>query len=379
VRITTERGRQLTVTADHELHVYEAGRIITKRASAVTAGDHAVAPHHLDVVGEHTGVPEIDRLEALPTRRPVGALAPSREMARDIVRTDGGAGGYLVDEIASVEVVASDTTFTYCLTVEGTHSLIANDLSVRQCDGDEDCVMLLMDGLLNFSEAYLPSSRGGRMDAPLVLSTRIDPAEIDDEAHNIETVDSYPLELYEVADRYGSPNSVELTFAEDFVEADRPVRFRHTDDPSDIAAGPRLSAYKTLESMDEKLNGQLELARKLRAVDEADVAERVIEGHYLPDLLGNLRAFTSQEVRCRDCETKFRRPPLTGGCPHCGGTVSLTVYEGMVVKYLESAQEIADRYEVRPYTRQRLEVLERTLSSLFEDDTNKQAGIADFM
>ncbi|MDO5835011.1 MAG: DNA polymerase II large subunit, partial [Methanobacterium sp.] len=48
----------------------------------------------------------------------------------------------------------------------------------RNCDSDEDSVMLLMDALLNFSKVYLPSSRGGRMDAPLVLSSRIDPEEI---------------------------------------------------------------------------------------------------------------------------------------------------------------------------------------------------------
>ncbi|MFW6448932.1 MAG: DNA polymerase II large subunit, partial [Halobacteriota archaeon] len=249
----------------------------------------------------------------------------------------------------------------------------------RNCDGDEDCVMLLMDGLLNFSETYLPSSRGGRMDAPLVLSTRIDPSEIDDEAHNIETASEYPLELYEMADRYGDPEAVGLPLAKDDVDAGREPRFGHTDDPTDIAMGPDLSAYKTLESMEDKLSAQLELARKLRGVDEADVAERVIEGHYLPDLLGNLRAFASQEVRCRDCGKKYRRVPLTGSCHACGGTVSLTVYEGMVTKYLEAAIEIAERYEVRPYTRQRLEVLEYTLASLFEDDTDRQAGIADFM
>ena len=38
----------------------------------------------------------------------------------------------------------------------------------RNCDGDEDSILMLMDGLLNFSKHILPSGRGGRMDAPLV-------------------------------------------------------------------------------------------------------------------------------------------------------------------------------------------------------------------
>ena len=36
----------------------------------------------------------------------------------------------------------------------------------RNCDGDEDAIMLLMDGLLNFSREILPANRGGQMDAP---------------------------------------------------------------------------------------------------------------------------------------------------------------------------------------------------------------------
>ena len=49
----------------------------------------------------------------------------------------------------------------------------------RNCDGDEDCLMLLLDGLLNFSKEILPANRGGRMDAPLVLTTRLIPSELD--------------------------------------------------------------------------------------------------------------------------------------------------------------------------------------------------------
>ena len=39
----------------------------------------------------------------------------------------------------------------------------------RNCDGDEDAIMLLMDGLLNFSRDILPANRGGQMDARLFL------------------------------------------------------------------------------------------------------------------------------------------------------------------------------------------------------------------
>jgi len=293
---------------------------------------------------------------------------------------DGGNGDYLIESVALVEYVESDTEYTYCLTVEDTHSLIVNDLSQNQCDGDEDCVMLLMDGLLNFSRQFLPNKRGGRMDAPLVMSSRIDPAEIDDEAHNMDIVESYPQSFYEATLEMADPESVDIQTGEDTLGTKDQYRgFNHTHDTTDIHMGPSLSAYKTLGSMMDKMDAQLELARKLRAVDETDVAERVIEYHFLPDLIGNLRAFSAQKTRCLDCDEKYRRMPLSGECRECGGRVNLTVHEGSVNKYMDTAIEVADRFGCREYTKQRLQILERSLESVFENDKNKQSGIADFM
>ena len=297
-------------------------------------------------------------------------------------RLFGDGGEVWVDEVVSVETVQSDIESTYCLTVEETNTLVANDVYAGQCDGDEDCVMLLMDGLLNFSKEFLPDQRGGRMDAPLVMSSRIDPSEIDDEAHNVDIVREYPKELYEASREMADPEAVEelIQIGEDTLGTDDEYHgFDHTHDTTDIAMGPDLSAYKTLGDMMEKMDAQLELARKLRAVDETDVAERVIEYHFLPDIIGNLRAFSRQETRCLDCGEKYRRMPLTGECRECGGRVNLTVHEGSVSKYVDTAIEVAERFDCRPYTKQRLKVLDQSLESIFEDDTNKQSGIADFM
>jgi len=295
-------------------------------------------------------------------------------------RLFGDGGDLWLDEITSIETVQTDTDFTYSVTVADTHTLIANDLYTGQCDGDEDCVMLLMDGLLNFSKSYLPDKRGGKMDAPLVMSSRIDPSEIDDEAHNMDVAESYSREFYEATLEMADPDAVDVALAGETVETDMEYAgFDHTHDTSNIALGPSLSAYKTLGSMDEKLDAQLALARKLHGVDETDVAERIIEYHFLPDLIGNLRAFSRQETRCLDCNTKYRRPPLTGSCRECGGNVNLTVHEGSVSKYLETATRIAEEYGCREYTKQRLKILEKSLSSVFENDKNKQTGIADFM
>ena len=252
----------------------------------------------------------------------------------------------------------------------------------RNCDGDEDCVMLLMDALVNFSMSYLPAKRGGKMDACLVMTTILNPAEVDKEAHNLDLTPVYPLEFYEATLKNANPKDLEARF--DLVSKrlgsdGQYVGFNFSHATTDIAAGPKNSAYKTLETMVDKMDAQLELARMIRAVDEQDVAERVINSHFLPDLIGNLHAFSKQKVRCVKCGAKYRRPPLKETCPKCGGRMILTVHEGSVRKYLEVSIKVAEEYGVSSYTKQRLQLLKIEINSLFKNDRAKQTGLADFM
>ncbi|WP_458207274.1 DNA-directed DNA polymerase II large subunit [Haladaptatus sp. NG-SE-30] len=268
--------------------------------------------------------------------------------------------------------------------LDGIRPLVEGDLSylriksIERVEYDGYLYDLQVGGEPIFTANWLYAHNS--MDAPLVMSSRIDPSEIDDEAHNMDIVNQYPREFYESTLEMADPEDVDITIAEDYLGTDEEyTNFRHTHDTSNIALGPDLSAYKTLGSMMDKMDAQLELARKLRAVDETDVAERVIEGHFLPDLIGNLRAFSRQETRCLDCGEKYRRMPLSGDCRECGGRVNLTVHQGSVNKYMDTAIQVAKDYDCREYTKQRLEILDRSLESVFENDKNKQSGIADFM
>ncbi len=251
----------------------------------------------------------------------------------------------------------------------------------RNCDGDEDCVMLLMDGLLNFSREFLPDKRGGQMDAPLVLTVILDPKEVDAEVHNMDVCERYPLEFYRATLRYAKPKELvgAIERVEDRLETERKyfgLRFTH--DTADISLGVKSSAYKTLRTMQDKVKYQMELARKIRAVDENDVAERVITSHFLPDIIGNLRAFSRQEFRCVNCNEKYRRIPLTGKCRRCGGTLTLTVHEGSITKYLNISKELAENYRVSKYTRQRIKLIEVETLSLFESELKRQIKIDEF-
>jgi DNA polymerase II large subunit len=254
----------------------------------------------------------------------------------------------------------------------------------RNADGDEDALILLLDGLLNFSKCFLPSTRGGTMDAPLVLTTRLDPAEIDDEAHNMDVMPAYPLEFYEATLRFTDPSELtpKIETVKQRLGTDAQyegLEFSHAHDASDIAAGPAACRYKTLGTMEEKTVAQLSLGRKIRAVDERDVAERLIEHHFIPDLKGNLRAFSRQKFRCTSCNTKHRRVPLDGKCKRCGGKLVLTVTRGGVEKYLQVAMRIGNEFKVKNYTQQRLGLVQGEIKSVFESDTRKQLSLADFV
>ncbi|MCI4334092.1 MAG: DNA polymerase II large subunit [Thermoplasmata archaeon] len=244
----------------------------------------------------------------------------------------------------------------------------------RNCDGDEDSVTLLLDALVNFSRAFLPDSRGALMDKPLVLTTRVDAREVDKEAHNLDVADSYPLAVFEGAAAHRSAKELESLVPTlgrwiDATGAVWDAGFTH--DTSDLAGGPVRSAYREAASMPSIVEQSLLLTAQLRAVDIADAVSLVLNAHFIPDLMGNLKSFATQKFRCKACGMSYRRPPLTGRCAvtkgreSCGGELSPTVFEGAVRKYLGLSQRLARTPGVTPYLRQRIDLLENSLATLF--------------
>ena len=258
----------------------------------------------------------------------------------------------------------------------------------RNCDGDEDALLLLMDGLLNFSREFIPDRLGGLMDAPLVLSTRIDPSEIDKEAHNVDVNFEYPLELYHAAERFANPKEIENimdTVANRLGTPGQYEGFGFTHDTTDINDGPLVSVYKTMGSMVEKMSAEFQLVNRLQGVDVRDMARRVIETHFLPDIIGNMNSFSKQSFRCTKCNTIYRRIPLKQKCTKkgfddakCSGKLVLTVYENSVKKYLKSTLELAETYKVPLYTVQRIQLMEKSVKSLFDSDRYHKATLDEF-
>jgi len=272
----------------------------------------------------------------------------------------------------------------------------------RNCDGDEDSIMMLMDGLLNFSKEILPAGRGGRMDAPLVLTTRLNPMEIDKEALNVDCSWSYSRAFYEATLTQPHPNEASelVDLVSDRLGSVGDLRgYGWTHDSGELDSGPVNSAYKTLESMTDKMGEQLALGSRLRSVSVDRVASQVIESHFLPDMRGNMMAFTRQKVRCVKCGHSYRRMPLAGKCVQrssrissgprfsssddgvatCGGNVVLTVSEGAVRKYIEVTKEVMENYGVDDYTKQRVGWMSDSVDSLFNNDRVTVMTLEDFL
>ncbi len=248
----------------------------------------------------------------------------------------------------------------------------------RNCDGDEDSIMLLLDAFLNFSREYLPDTRGAKtMDVPLVLTTVLNPEEVDDESWNFEVVSEYPLKFYEATLQYKTldelSNEEFPSIAEHKIRAGQPFDLYFTLEQEIMFDAPIHSKYVEIPDMAAKVREQLEISRKIRAADENKVAEEIIKKHLLKDIKGNLRQFSRQKFRCIDCNEKYRRIPLTGKCTKCGGNIVLTVSEGSIRKYVDVIKDIIAKYKISSYTIQNFKILEENIETMFGKKTRQKS------
>ena len=256
----------------------------------------------------------------------------------------------------------------------------------RNCDGDEDTTMLLLDALINFSRRYLPSIIGGTMDAPLILTVNVMPEEVDDEVWEMETVEAYGLEFYEKTVAGAPPGEAQVEKVGNRLETRaifKNLLFTHESTINAIEDAPVKSIYTKLKTMDEKVELQFKLMDKLYSIDRRDTARRLISSHFIRDLMGNLHSYSEQGFRCVSCNAKYRRIPLVGKCTKCDGKIILTISRGGIEKYLNMAITLADRYDLEPYMKQRLNLIKEEIDTVFGSSisggSSKQFNLSRFM
>jgi DNA polymerase II large subunit len=251
----------------------------------------------------------------------------------------------------------------------------------RDCDGDEDAILLALDTLLNFSRRYLPAQIGGIMDTPLLLTPFVNTKEVQRQAHDLDVDKTYSLEFYEQT--FDNLDAKDVSQFIDIVSHRLGTEaqfqgFYYTTPVSNINLGNSTSSYKLFSSMIEKLHKQLDLGEKIDAVDVKYVALKVLTTHFLRDIAGNLRAFSTQGFRCKSCNKRFRRLPLRGKCSSCNGPLTLTVYRGGIEKYVDAAQKLIDEYDLPDYYSQRLTLIREEIVALFDNNKPKQLSLLKF-
>jgi DNA polymerase II large subunit len=252
----------------------------------------------------------------------------------------------------------------------------------RDCDGDADSIMLLMDAFLNFSFDFLPDKIGGLMDAPLLIQPVVLPHEVQRQAHNVDIASSYPLEFYEATWKQAKAADVASmieTVKSRIGEETQFFGYGFTHPTAGLTTREQRSAYSTLNTMDEKLKMQFDTAKLISAVDADEVAAMVLTTHILPDIMGNMRSYSSQTFRCTNCGEKFRRMPLVGKCTECGNGLTQTVTRGAVEKYLGIATGFCQEYKINEYLKSRVESISAELKLIFPEEKKVQSSLTEFM
>jgi len=253
----------------------------------------------------------------------------------------------------------------------------------RDCDGDGDSLLLLVDTLLNFSLQYIPAQIGGYMDTPLLIQPVILPSEVDEQAHNFDIASTYPLEFYEKTLSTPSAASVADMIERIGSRLESDTQFYgygFTHPTSSLTIKRSRGSYSTLRTLNEKISKQIEVASLIEAVSTREVVESIIKTHLIRDIMGNAKKYATQAFKCRSCGLTMRRPPLSWKCPNCGSEIRGTLTRASVEKYLYIAQRLAREYDVDPYLKNRLDMLQRELDQLFPGPRKAdQLELTDFL
>ena len=266
-----------------------------------------------------------------------------------------------------------------------THTCIAHPYwhssKRRDCDGDGDAIMLLLDVLLNFSKGFLPTHSGGLMDAPLLIQPLIIPKELQRQVHNFDVNFMYPKEFYDLTLTNSSPSIIENKM--DLIKnrldnINQFHKFGFTHSTNYLIVDKTRSSYSTLLTLNDKLNKQIDLAKKIQAVDVNTVVSSVINTHLLPDILGNKTAYTTQQFRCVKCNIKYRRMPVLNQCFSCHQKLNITISQKSVEKYVNIINNLSKNYVLDNYLQERIDLINNELKFLFPQDPYKQSDLLSY-
>jgi DNA polymerase II large subunit len=245
----------------------------------------------------------------------------------------------------------------------------------RDVDGDMDAIYLMSDLLLNCSKKYVSEGKvGALMSIPLTTSTYYYLDQVGKEVIGRELTSRYydevtnwdntialsidQLKLIKSFKTYLSNKVV----TEDQIEYNTPG--------FGLSVGHSHNYYRDATSNVEKLDLVLDLEKKLTFVDQKECILGLLEGHLIPDIMGNFNAYFKQSYKCEFCQEKFLQAPLSVTCPKCKkGKLKHTVYPNMVVKYIEIIKKLRNQTTLPIYLEQKISNILETTECFTEQDT----------
>lgn len=242
----------------------------------------------------------------------------------------------------------------------------------RDLDGDIDAYGPLLDLGLNGSMEYVSKNRtGALMSIPLSLSTKFLLDQVGKEILEREVCSDY----YDAFDglsnnrKYKPIELKKISRVEDFVSKGLSEKEYLYNTPRFILTNYNSkNLYRDLGSSVEKVSEVIKLMNILPDVNPSKTATGLIEGHLLPDIIGNLNAYFRQKLKCDYCKKIFNVNPLTKKCLYCNiGNMKYTVYPGMVTKYLKIINQIRSNKDIKlsNVLQQRICNYEKILKGLF--------------
>jgi DNA polymerase II large subunit len=233
-------------------------------------------------------------------------------------------------------------------------------LKTRNCNGDIDSITLLLDVLLNFSIEYIPTSRGGTMDVPVIINL----SDKWEETSVYASYDSVLMNLSFYHNLIKNPLKQELlSYKMSYLTPSLPVS--HTIDNVSRYNFKNLFRESKIVS---KIETELRILSRIRGVKEGEFVDDILVNDFLPKITTSMTRFFLQPVRCNTCNTTFRRIPLSK-CPVCHRqTIGLTLSEGWVLRYLQIVNQLKDRFnsDISEYCHSWVELVELNKRLLFD-------------
>jgi DNA polymerase II large subunit len=217
---------------------------------------------------------------------------------------------------------------------------------VRNMEGNTDNISLLGDVLLNFSVAFLPNDMSNSSGTIQFIQERLDLSDLAPKSLVLDMKYSYDNKFYEATRKQlNSRTLINKAFLEPATVGETLRNTRIDFVPQNIQGLQNTPHTKNL-SIAELIEAQLKLASRVTSLDINDISIKILQDQLVPRLYEDIKLFTTQEFKCKNCGETYRRPTLRGVCLSCEKQLQPTKSLEELSKLVELSDKIVSSVEL---------------------------------